>query len=123
VVNPSVIDTTFIAPPLDTTFTNLYWSHYHPDNVETSNTMYDEVFIHIEAPENSFLNVPDSNIHIFVRTEPSPDWIEAHKWVLNNYDCVTPYIYEYSSSTIAVYACRLDMSLVGKKVSVRVVIK
>jgi hypothetical protein len=122
VITPPLIDTTFIAPPLDTIFTDLAWYHWHPPSVDSSNTMDDEVLIQLEAPENSFLNVPDSNIQVFVRTEPSPDWIKAHKWILNNYDCVN-YIYENSSSTISIYACRLDLSLVGKKVAVRVVIK
>jgi hypothetical protein len=118
VVNAAVIT----APPLDTIFTDLAWYHWHPPSVDSSNTMDDQILIQVQAPENSFLNVPDSNIQVFVRTEPSPDWIKAHKWILNNYDCVN-YIYEYSSSTISIYACRLDLSLVGKKVAVRVVIK
>jgi hypothetical protein len=112
-----------IARTADTTITDLIWHHWHPPNLPLTNTMDDVVYFHLETPENFLLNVPDSNIQVFVTAEPSSNWIEAHRWILNNYDCVTPYIFERLGSTIAVYTCRLDMSVVGKKVAVRVVIK
>jgi hypothetical protein len=111
-----------IAPPADTTFTDLVWNHWHPPNLPETNTMDDDLYIHIPTPENFFLCVPDSNIQVYVRTEPSSDWIEAHRWFING-NCVTPYSFRHDETIMSVDACPLDFSLVGKKVSVRVVIK
>ncbi|CAA9520188.1 MAG: hypothetical protein AVDCRST_MAG96-2885 [uncultured Segetibacter sp.] len=108
-----------IAPATDTTFTDLVWLHWHPPGFPDN--FWDEIYLAPQMPENFFLNVPDSDIQVFVRTNPSADWIETRSVI--NPICDPPYEFTQTVSSMAVQACRVDFSLIGKKASVRVVIK
>ena len=108
-----------VVPSVDTTFTDLIWNLWHQPGLPDTVNAFDEVYLQI--PENFFLNLSDSSMQVFVRTDSSSDWIEAHQSI--NGHCDPSYKFLYISSSMSVHVCPLDHSLIGKKASVRVVIK
>ncbi|HVG12937.1 MAG TPA: hypothetical protein VM843_08030 [Flavisolibacter sp.] len=110
-----------VTRPIDTILTDLTWNHWHPSNFPASETTWDEIYLSPPIPDSLLLNVPNSRIKVYVRTDPGMDWIEA-RWPSNG-SCNPPYLLQYNFSMLNIFSCTQDFSLVGKKASLRLVVQ
>lgn len=79
--------------------------------------IFDEVYI--STPPRSDLFVPLRNMEVFVRLDGTSNWIMVNSG--NSGNCIPPYIYSTVETTsLTVFSCPLDLSLVGKKGSIKI---